>query len=71
MPILFLRRSQEAEEEYDLRLMSPVNDVSRILAEGKNLIFVASGHFGASVHHFVASVHKVLHFRIFADGKGS
>jgi hypothetical protein len=43
--------------EYDLRLMSSVNELSHIPAEGKNLIIVAS-------------VDKVLHFRIFnADGK--
>jgi len=51
--------------------MSPVNDVSRILAEGKNLILRGLRAFRGLVHHFVASVHKVLHFRIFADGRGS
>ena len=41
---------------YDLRLMSPANDVSGIPTEGKNLIIVAA-------------VNRVLHFRIF-DGDG-
>jgi hypothetical protein len=43
-------------KEFDLRLMSSVNDVSDMSTDGKNLIIVAS-------------VQNVLHFRIFdADG---
>ena len=41
---------------FDLRLMSELNDVSRIPTEGKNLVVVAA-------------VDQVLHFRIF-DGDG-
>jgi WD40 repeat protein len=49
-------RELESHEEFDLRLMSPLNDVRGVPTEGKNLIIVAA-------------VNDVLHFRIL-DGDG-
>src|SRR5262249_52903823 len=46
----------EGLPEFDLRLMPPLNDVSGVPTEGKNLIIVAA-------------VKNVLHFRFF-DGDG-